>query len=240
MGLMKFINSLTQQIIEVSSENPLPVTGGDGAIPDGADVAQGSLADAAVTTDTDGTLSAKLRGLIVLILSMSAKLPTSVAHNAADSGNPLKVGLVYRTTAPTLDDGDRGDVQGDVNGNLKTVEAAVEARSFAHVFGTDVDLSVKAASGNICSVVVTNINAAIRYLQIHNKATAPANPDVPILSIPISAGSATLATTLILGEDFFGKGGMALATGIAIGISTTNATFTAATTTDHNFSVSYI
>jgi hypothetical protein len=162
-----------------------------------------------------------------------------VAAGAADSGNPIKVGGKYNAAAPTLDDGDRGDLQLDINANLKTVEAAIEARSFAHVFGTDVDLSVKASAGHICSVVATNINAAIRYLQIHNKATAPANPDVPILSIPISAGSATLATTLILGDDFFGRGGMALATGIAIGISTTNATFTAATTTDHNYSVSY-
>jgi hypothetical protein len=162
-----------------------------------------------------------------------------VAAGAADSGNPVKMGGKYNAAAPTLDDGDRGDAQLDVNGNLRVVEGAVEVRSFSHVFGTDVDLSVKASAGHVMSVVATSINAAIRYLQIHNKATAPAAADVPLLSIPMSAGSATLATTLILGEDFFGKGGMACTVGIAIGISTTNATFTAATTTDHNYSVSW-
>jgi hypothetical protein len=163
-----------------------------------------------------------------------------VAAGAADSGNPIKVGGKYNAAAPTLDDGDRGDLQLDINANLKTVEAAIEARSFAHVFGTDVDLSVKASAGHLCSVVVTNINAAIRYLQVHNKATAPTLGDVPIMSIPISAGSATVAERLVIGEEFFGKGGMPLASGIAVGVSTTNATFTAATITDHNYSVSWV
>ena len=43
-----------------------------------------------------------------------------VSHNAADSGNPIKVGAVYNAAAPTLDDGDRSDLQVDVNGQLKT------------------------------------------------------------------------------------------------------------------------
>jgi hypothetical protein len=42
----------------------------------------------------------------------------AIANNAADSGNPVKVGGVYNGTAPTLDSGDRGDLQLDVNGNL--------------------------------------------------------------------------------------------------------------------------
>lgn len=41
-----------------------------------------------------------------------------VAHNAADSGNPIKIGGKYNSSAPTLDNGDRGDLQMDVNGNL--------------------------------------------------------------------------------------------------------------------------
>ena len=41
-----------------------------------------------------------------------------IAANAADSGNPVKVGGKYNATPPTLDDGDRGDVELDVNGNL--------------------------------------------------------------------------------------------------------------------------
>ena len=43
----------------------------------------------------------------------------NVASGAADSGNPVKVGGRYNSTPPTLTDGQRGDVQLDVSGNLK-------------------------------------------------------------------------------------------------------------------------
>jgi len=43
-----------------------------------------------------------------------------------------------------------------------------------------------------------------------------------------------------LGSDFFGNNGLALSTGIAIGISTAATTFTAATTTDHVVTGMYI
>lgn len=61
------------------------------ALPDGAatevtlaDIsdAQGSTTDAAVSTDADGTISSKLRGLIVLLLALTAKLPGSIGQKA--------------------------------------------------------------------------------------------------------------------------------------------------------------
>ena len=53
-----------------------------------------------------------------------------VASGSADSGNPVKVGGVYNATPPTLDDGDRGDMQVDVNGNVKVTQAT-------KIFGED-------------------------------------------------------------------------------------------------------
>lgn len=47
-------------------------------------------------------------------------LNSTVASGSTDSGNPVKTGGVYNSTAPTLDDGDRGDIQVDSRGNLKT------------------------------------------------------------------------------------------------------------------------
>lgn len=44
----------------------------------------------------------------------------NVASGATDSGNPVKVGGKYNSTAPTFTDGQRGDLQIDANGNLKT------------------------------------------------------------------------------------------------------------------------
>jgi len=122
----------------------------------------------------------------------------------------------------------------------KPVASATYSASPFGTFLTSVAIAVKGSAGNLMSVYVSNINAAVRYLQIHNKATAPANPDVPIWSFPIPAGSATVPGTLELGEDFFGSCGKNLATGIAVGISTTAATYTAATTTDHCVNGSYV
>lgn len=41
-----------------------------------------------------------------------------VAGNAADSGNPVKIGGKYNSTAPTFDDGDRGEIQISSRGNI--------------------------------------------------------------------------------------------------------------------------
>ena len=96
-----------------------------------------------------------------------------------------------------------------------------------------VAMVIKTAQGYLCSVVVSSVNAGIRYLQIFNQTTAPVSAQVPVLSIPIGAGTATVPLILILGYDILGPEGLYLATGIALGVSTTAATYTAATASDH-------
>ncbi|MCF6118535.1 hypothetical protein L2449_16785 [Mesorhizobium muleiense] len=49
----------------------------------------------------------------------------NVASGATDSGNPVKVGGVYNTTLPVLTNGQRGDVQLGVNGDLRTLSDLV-------------------------------------------------------------------------------------------------------------------
>ena len=51
----------------------------------------------------------------------------NVADNAADSGNPVKVGGKYNASAPTYADGDRADLQVDTNGNIKVTLATAIA-----------------------------------------------------------------------------------------------------------------
>jgi hypothetical protein len=55
------------------------------------------------------------------VAALTAGVPAigTVVSGAADSGNPVKVGGVFNTTAPTLDSGDRGDIQLDSRANLK-------------------------------------------------------------------------------------------------------------------------
>lgn len=101
--------------------------------------------------------------------------------------------------------------------------------------------NIKATPGNIFSVYVTNDNAAVRYLQIHNKATAPAAGDAPVEVFKIPAGTANNPGVLILDEGFFARGGLHLSTGIGFAISTTLATFTdSATASEHLITVQYI
>lgn len=100
-------------------------------------------------------------------------------------------------------------------------------------------ISVKGSAGYVMSVYVTNKNAAVRFLQLHNKASAPASAEVPVLSLPIPAGTANNPGVLHLTDSFFGVGGRPFTTGIGIGISTAEASYTAATNTDHDISGSY-
>ena len=48
---------------------------------------------------------------------------------------------------------------------------------------------VKAASGILYGIDAVNINAAVRYLKIYNKATAPSETDVPVMRIALQGGA---------------------------------------------------
>lgn len=55
---------------------------------------------------------------------MATNVIGNVTHGEADKGPPVKAGGRYNATPPTLDDGDRSDLQVDSAGNLKTVAAS--------------------------------------------------------------------------------------------------------------------
>ena len=99
--------------------------------------------------------------------------------------------------------------------------------------GSDTFL-VKAGSATLKAVQATNINAAIRYLQIFDKATAPVNTDVPVISVPIPAGSATNASIVEHNETFWGTAGYSFSLGLGVAISTAAASLTTATASDHH------
>ena len=101
-------------------------------------------------------------------------------------------------------------------------------------FGANATLNVKAGAGNVFSVKCHNLNAAARYLQLHNTATTPAASAVPLYAILIPAGS-----EVTIGNDFFGHGGVNFTTGIAFAFSTTEGTYTAGVATDQFTYVMY-
>lgn len=103
--------------------------------------------------------------------------------------------------------------------------------------GTVTKKVVKSSPGIVKEVIATNTNAAARWFQLHNKATAPVATDVPFRFYPLPAGSAAQPTVLELYEENL-DGGEELSAGVSWAISTTPGTFTdAATAADHTVSV---
>lgn len=100
--------------------------------------------------------------------------------------------------------------------------------------GANATLNVKSSAGNVYSLKCHNLNGAARYLQLHNTATVPSNPDVPVYSFLVPANS-----EIVIGTDFFGENGHNFATGIAFGFSTTEATYTGGTATDQMTYIHY-
>lgn len=67
--------------------------GGGGAvtIADGADVVEGSLADAAITSDAAGTVSGKLRGIVAILADVWDSLNNRLRVGIHDDGNSISV-----------------------------------------------------------------------------------------------------------------------------------------------------
>lgn len=120
----------------------------------------------------------------------------------------------------------------------KPVSSATYAPSRDVDFGTVIAKSVKGSAGNVYAICVENRNAVVRYFQLHNKATIPLSTEVPILSIPIPAGTTNNPGMLILDSAWFAPSER-FATGIGWAISTTLATYTAATANEHSVSMRY-
>lgn len=195
------------------------------AITEGAGSGGTSIADEAAFTQGSTSVT-PIAGLYVS--SEDALSTGQVAAIGIDVARNVKTHEQY---APVAEDNNNGVI---AVMHKPFYGSAYSATPFA-IFGTDVDLAVKTSAGNIYSIVATNINAAVRYIQIHNKASAPAGADVPILSLPIPAGTSTAPSERKYGSEIFGANGLYLSTGVSVGISTTEATFTAATTTDHDY-----
>ncbi|MDE2102091.1 MAG: hypothetical protein KGL39_32900, partial [Patescibacteria group bacterium] len=82
---------------------------------------------------------------------------------------------------------------------------------------------------------------AVRYLQLHDTATALSGGEVPKYSFPIPAGTATAPAIQKFEQNFFTDAGISFTTGITFAISTTYATFTdSATASEHVVVAHYV
>lgn len=153
--------------------------------------------------------------LTYFLESSGATFPLAVTNFVSDGANTL-----YQ----------RGNTKGtfmvarpDTSGGLTSSRIVTGTTGF-----------IKASAGQVYRVNGYNANAAIRYLQLYNKASAPTlSTDTPIATIPLAASSAF--------SFDIGALGLAFATGIAWAYTTDDVAIptTAGTSTELHATVFY-
>jgi hypothetical protein len=87
----------------------------------------------------------------------------NVASGATDAGNPVKAGGVYNSPPPTLTSGQRGDVQLDVSGNVRTrlvATASTGSDGFSNSVGYVMASTSQTATSNLLAVAPYSFNGA--------------------------------------------------------------------------------
>ena len=136
-------------VVLMTHDTNLPYTasggGGGGAatIANGADVALGNTTDAAVTTNTTGTVSSKLRGLVAIL-----------ADIWNDSANSVRV------------------IMTDSSGNEVVIPTA-GLTSYTAAGASTNATSVKGSAGTVYHYTLTNTTTTTYYLRMYNIASAP-------------------------------------------------------------------
>jgi hypothetical protein len=180
----------------------------------------------------------------------------SVASGATDSGNPVKVGGVFSSPAPTLTNGQRGDLQltssaelcvqirsggiapamvaSGTDGTSNTSSVAAmrvvsrpetfngttwdrlkKANAVSHIASaaaTTNATSAKASAGDLHTISAYNTTAAVKYLKVFNKASAPTTgTDTPVIVEAIPPNARLTVT--------YPNGGLYFSTGIAYALT---------------------
>jgi hypothetical protein len=156
--------------------------------------------------------AAKAASLPVNIASdQNLPIEGTAASNAPATAKPILVGGKYNSTVQTFDDGDIANLQVDINGrlivtngtltagedllnntrgvSLKPVAAAQYSPSFVQNAGTATAGNAKASAGAVLKARGTNANAAVRFLQVHNSASAPAAGATPLKYWAVPGGT---------------------------------------------------
>ena len=174
--------------VRVNSDGTLDVSvsAGGSTIADGADVTQGAIADVKVTGDNSGTASAKLRGFNYLwslvidtvnswvkvsIQNASLAVTGDVAHDAADSGNPVKIGGKAASADPTaVANADRVNALFDLIGRLVSAPYCIPENTVSGAITTAMtgttSTSLVAAPGAglrnyITTLIISNAHASV-------------------------------------------------------------------------------
>jgi hypothetical protein len=201
---------------------------------------------AAIDTKLGGTLAvsgpltdAQLRASAVPVSAASLPLPSGAATETTLSSIDTRLNVM-----DDWDESDRAKVniiagQAGVTGGSGAADAATQrvalatdantVKQAAHTSGgatpyklisaaTTNATSVKASAGQVYGIQVFNSNAAIRYLKLYDKASAPTvGTDVPVkvIAIPGNTAGAGVVAPISIGAAFSNGIAFALTTGAA-------------------------
>ena len=139
--------------------------GGGGAVTvaDAADVVSGATTDSAVTTNTTGTISGKIRGLVAML-----------ADVWNDSANSIRV------------------IMTDSSGNEVVIPTAGLTKYTAATASTNAT-NVKNAAGTLYGLSLSNTTTMVYYLRLYNLASDPTCSSATgyVESIPIPPAAAS-------------------------------------------------
>jgi hypothetical protein len=179
-------------------------------------------------TDNSGSLTVDNAGTFAVQIAANSSVNLAqVAGTAVDTNSGVKSAgtqrVVLATDQPQLTNAlkvDGSAVTQPVSGTVTTNPAAATTGgatpgTFVSAASTNAT-SVKASAGTLYGVVLSNVNAAARYLKIFNKASAPTvGTDTPVINLIIPGNAAGAGSNVHLGDI-----GVAFGTGIAFAITT--------------------
>jgi len=186
-----------------------------------------------------GTFATQVDGAALTALQLIDNLPNTLGSTTSGQSGALVLGAVT-TAAPTYTTAQSNAISLQTDGSVRaaitnTVTVGSHAVTNAGTFAvqptagtsggwtpgklisaaTTNATSVKASAGQVGYLQVTNINAAVRYLKIYNKASAPTvGTDTPVQTFGIPGNTAGAGFTLSFGP------GMELTTGFAFALTT--------------------
>lgn len=201
----------TPNVVDVDSNGALLMRGASGA------ATEATLLDI-LTTQTDGSAKTVVRGG-----AKGATVAADVTSTAIDANHQAQD--VAEQRAPVAEDNFNG-----VDGTQWVPLASVTyAPSFYANRGVDATHNIKLSPGNVFAASCMNLNAATRYLQLHNTATVPA-PDAVVgagCEFPVDGAIVGKPGFREVDQTWFTQNGLFFPLGIAYAFSTTSGTYTA-------------
>lgn len=162
---------------------------------------------------TDGTTRLQMSGFIFDETAGTALTENDAAAGRVDSKR-AQVGVIEDATTR----GQRASVNSSTGLSVTPVPHTAGGLSISRVISAASTnaTSAKGSAGMVYTIIAHNINAAVRYLKLYNKASAPTvGTDTPVLTLPIPANTAGAGFVLDTGGM-----GISFATGIALAITT--------------------